>query len=62
MEAQSILDCLRDSLLGELQRMRESVCEMEEKVDYLVLERLELHKDTAAVGKLMHESLSATWD
>lgn len=46
---QDVLASLRDSLLVELQKMREKVCVMEEKVDYLVLERLELQED-AAVG------------
>lgn len=47
MEVQEVLESLRESLLGELQKMREKVSAMEEKVDYLVLERLE----DAAVGK-----------
>ena len=48
MEVQEVLGSLRDSLLGELQKMRDQVHAMEEKVDYLVLERLE----DAAVGKV----------
>lgn len=44
----SVKDVL-ESLLVELQKSRERMCVMEEKVDYLVLERLELHEE-AAVG------------
>lgn len=49
VEGLQLVEALRESLLGELQKMREVVCVVEEKVDYLVLERLELHKE-AFVG------------
>lgn len=46
---QQVLECLKSSLLGELQQLREKVGVMEEKVDYLVLDRLQQHQE-ASVG------------
>ena len=43
-----VLEELRESLLGELQAMRERVGAMEEKMDVLILDRLQQH-ETASV-------------
>lgn len=45
-----VLEALRTCMLEELQKMREEVGEIGEKVDCLILDRLELHTEPFSVG------------